>query len=134
MTKQRDLYGVDAKEWLRRWDEDGHVWSIEMGGLGPGYEQAIQVTAVEIVRDMLASDPKVDEWDDADKWRATVDGISDRVMPKLSDLGLSGAQWGAAVSLAAHIYRRGPATAFADEDVADRRIQVRRDFPNIATA
>lgn len=34
-------YGKDAQEWLSRWDEGRSVWSISMGGFGPGYEQAL---------------------------------------------------------------------------------------------
>lgn len=43
----------DAREQLRQWDGGGAIWSIEIGGLGPGYEQAIQVLAIEIVRDEI---------------------------------------------------------------------------------
>ena len=31
---------VDAAEQLRRWDAGDSIWTVEMGGLGPGYEQA----------------------------------------------------------------------------------------------
>ena len=44
--------------------------------------------------------------------------------------GLSGAQWGAAMSLASSIYMRGVA-AFEDEDVKDRRIQVSKSWPKM---
>src|SRR3990172_3354015 len=45
-----ELYGADAADWLKRWDEGRGVWSIEMGGLGPGYEQCIHITCAEILR------------------------------------------------------------------------------------
>src|SRR5271166_5092790 len=59
----------DAKEQLRRWDNGDSIWSIEMGGFGPGYEQALQICAIEIVRDNLGQ-PLPDEktwstWGDA---------------------------------------------------------------------
>ena len=56
MTQQEadKFYGKDAVEWLRRWDAGEGVWSIEMGGIGPGYEQCIQITAAEILRYMIA--------------------------------------------------------------------------------
>src|SRR6266403_1363829 len=63
--EELEFYGADAAEWLRRWDEGRSVWSIEMGGMGPGYEQAIQVVAAEVVRHLL--DKKYDLSDDA-KW------------------------------------------------------------------
>jgi len=40
-----DTYGADAADWLKRWDDGGTCWSIEMGGFGPGYEQCIHITA-----------------------------------------------------------------------------------------
>jgi hypothetical protein len=56
------LFGADAAEWLRRWDEGRSVWSIEMGGLGPGYEQCIHVTAAEILRYMLHEQVDTSAW------------------------------------------------------------------------
>lgn len=47
------VYATDAGEQLRRWDSGDPIWTIEMGGMGPGYEQAIQVLAIEIVRDEI---------------------------------------------------------------------------------
>src|SRR5258708_1760951 len=35
---------------LTAWDSGDTIWSVELGGLGPGYEQAIQIAAVEIAR------------------------------------------------------------------------------------
>ena len=123
-----ELYGETAQEWLRRWDEDGHIWSIEMGGLGPGYEQAIQVLAVEIVRDSLGkpfpkAGEKIGDWGDA-----TVARI-DYKKPDGSYAmgGYSGAQVGAAKNLAWHVLNSGPAKAF--EPVRDRLIQVSKRFP-----
>src|SRR5690349_6978437 len=43
---KEESYGKDAAVWVARFDEGRSVWSIEMGGLGPGYEQALQITAV----------------------------------------------------------------------------------------
>ena len=50
-----DFFGAapTAQEQLKRWDEGRSIWTISMGGLGPSYEQAIQVLAIEIVRDQL---------------------------------------------------------------------------------
>ncbi len=35
-----NIYPENAKEAVEIWDKGGTLWSIEMGGLGPGYEQA----------------------------------------------------------------------------------------------
>lgn len=39
-----------AAQLLAAWDEGDSIHSLEMGGLGPGYEQAIQILAVEFTR------------------------------------------------------------------------------------
>jgi len=122
------LYGADATEWLNRWDGGQSVWSIEMGGLGPGYEQCIQITAAEILRWYLANKPDLSQ---EDKWKEIRDEMDTAVSPTVRPLGLSGAQWGAAVNIATMIYRHGPRVVMTDERVKDRRIQVERAFPNL---
>lgn len=114
------FYGADAAEWLRRWDAGQSVWSIEMGGLGPGYEQCIHVTCAEILRYWLThGDIGYEE---------TMKHIDqDETVRKLR--GISGAQAGAAYNLAGHLYKHGPAKVMADEAVKDRHIQVSRHFP-----
>ena len=39
------------RELLSQWDRGEAVWSVSMGGLGPGYDQAIQILVMEILRD-----------------------------------------------------------------------------------
>lgn len=124
-------YGRDAADWLARWDRDEGVWSIEMGGLGPGYEQAIQITAAEVLRIMLAKKFDATRWDDQSSWREDLASIEKDAHPVVDPLGLSGAQWGAAVNLASQIYRRGPRAVMNDERVNDRRIQVSRRLPSL---
>lgn len=134
MTQEEatEFYGADAKEWLRRWDEGRSVWSVEMGGLGPGYEQALQITATRIVRYLIDNDIQPDAFEAAN-WKATRDAIDGGV--DVSDLGLSGAQWGAAMNIALNIYRRGPVACMTDEKLEDdRKIQISRTFPTEATA
>lgn len=127
-------YGANAADWLKRWDEGRSVWSIEMGGLGPGYEQCIHVTAAEIIRHML--DAKYDPalWADKDVWTRDRDAIKKYGFANetVKALGLSGAQWGAAMNLAANIYRDGPRKVMNDPRVKDRHIQVSKRFPSIA--
>lgn len=50
-----------AHEWLEVWDSGEPVASVEMGGLGEHYEQAIQVTAAEALRELLHLDPESGE-------------------------------------------------------------------------
>lgn len=126
-----ELYEATAAEWLQRWDRGESVWSVEMGGLGPGYEQCIQITAAEILRHMIAGGYDASRWDTSEAWRSDLEKIEGGVLESgaISKLGLSGAQWGAAVNLAANLYQRGPRVALSDGRVKDRHIQVRRDFP-----
>jgi hypothetical protein len=124
-------YGADAAEYVRRWDEQGRVWSIEMGGLGPGYEQALQLAMVEVLRHLVATKPDSSVWAvSSDAWRAQIDSMHEPMMPILDPLGLSGAQWGAACALAGKIYADGP-IAVLKAAKPDRKIQVSRRFPTL---
>lgn len=126
-----DCYGADAADWLKRWDDGGSVWSIEMGGLGPGYEQCIQITTAEILRHLLERQYDVAKWDDSESWERDNKEIKTAgfANARISALGLSGAQWGAAMNLAIQFYRRGPRAVMTDELVKARHIQVQRTFP-----
>lgn len=118
-----DLIALDAREQLRRWDEGRSIWSIEMGGLGPGYEQAIQVLAIEIVRDNIDK-PLPAETAYQDKWGdATVTRIDKACF------GFSGAQVGAAKFLAYKWMSEGPANIQEVPELKDRHIQVSKLWP-----
>jgi hypothetical protein len=124
-------YGTDAADWLARWDSGRSVWSVEMGGFGPGYEQAIQITAVEVIRILLTEKFDTTRWSDSEAWEADRKTIEDSAFknPTVDKLGLSGAQWGASISVATAIYRRGPRAALTDPAIKDRLIQVSKSFP-----
>lgn len=126
-----EMYGYDAADWLKRWDEGKTVWTIEMGGLGPGYEQCIHITAAEILRHLLDKKYDAEKWEDSNTWKRDRDVIEDYGLKneRIKKLGLSGAQWGAALNVAAMIYRRGPTVVMSDERVRDRHIQVSNIFP-----
>ncbi len=131
-----ELYGASPADWLERWDAGHSVWSIEMGGLGPGYEQCIQITAAEILRHMIAEGYDWRQWENKDTWRRVRDKIEEYGFANetIKQLGLSGAQWGGACNLAACIFRMGPRGVMNDERVKDRKIQVQRTFPQAAAA
>lgn len=79
-----------VNELLKAWDQGQSIWSIELGGLGPGYEQAIQVTAVEVARELRKlkrTRSKREDWEAAKKIRDEVIHRIDRTVG-----GLSGAQ------------------------------------------
>ena len=122
----------DAREQLRRWDAGETIWSIEMGGFGPGYEQAIQTLAIEIVRDEIDK-PLPQGKEERHPW---ADATVSRVDAKLPDGsyamgGFSGAQVGAAKQLAWKWLTDGPAALHAMPEVKDRHIQVSSFWPRV---
>jgi hypothetical protein len=125
------MYGADARDWLTRWDEGRIVWTIQMGGLGPSYEQCIHITCAEILRYWFASDTKVEDFETDEQCKA----ISERTREAsfknatIDKLGLSGAQYGAAQNIASFLFRRGPRFVMNDPMVKSRHIQVQRNFP-----
>lgn len=70
-------------------------------------------------------------WDDREAWERDREEIETAgfANARIRAIGLSGAQWGAALSLALQFYRRGPRAVMTDERVKDRHIQVQRTFP-----
>lgn len=109
---------------LARWDAGDTIWSIECGGLGPGYEQALQILAVELMRDNKDA-PLPDAQSFPDWGNATVSRI-DR-----GCLGFSGAQVGAAKQIAYRFLRFGPAAALANCP-PDRKILVSNCWPKVS--
>ena len=132
--RETQMYGADAADWLARWDAGKGVWSIEMGGLGPGYEQAIQITAAEVLRHLLEAKYDPSLWQDKDVWARDREQIEKAVFAneRIKAMGLSGAQWGGAVSLATKLYMDGPRKIMNEPSIKDRHIQVNRTFPGMA--
>jgi hypothetical protein len=97
----------ECEDLLARWDAGESVWSVEMGGVGPGYEQAIQNTAFEVLRALVAGKYDAARWSDRDAWGEDRDAIEAAVFPLVQGEGLSGAQWGAALNIATVFYRQG---------------------------
>lgn len=107
-------YGKDAADLLARWDAGQGVWSISMGGFGPGYEQSLQIAAFEVLRHLL-NGGKIE--------------AAENILPSIEYLGLSGTQWGAARGLAMAFHERGPRKVHEDY-ASDRHIQVSAYFPS----
>jgi hypothetical protein len=83
---------------LATWDSGSSIWTIELGGMGPGYEQAIQVSAVEFAR--AGKDMHRTEDEKADY--AKFGELCDAALKKFDDQigGITGAMYGAAKWLA----------------------------------
>jgi hypothetical protein len=132
-----DWRGVTNEEALAAWDKGDSIWSASMGGLGPGYEQCIQLMGFEMLRAILENPPKDwKEFDDAetglDKWRDYCKGIESKpkVAHVVKTLRVSGAQYGAAMNLATVLARNGYSEGLEKVD-KDRLIQVMRTFPTL---
>lgn len=123
-TERYDLIPETAAEALAKWDAGESVFSVEMGGLGPCYEMAIQGLAFELIRVFL--NVNWDEYADEESWKR-LEPIIDDVVHRCNDRpwgGFSGAQVGAAQNLAAIVCRQGYRMAL--RKVADRLIQVNK--------
>jgi hypothetical protein len=100
-----------------------------MGGFGPGYEQAIQITTAECLRHLLAQNyaPTDDAEERKRRYKTMYDAsLQNEVIGKLR---LYGAQYGAAANLALLLWERGPRETINDPRFRDRRIQVSKNFP-----
>lgn len=115
-----------AKDWIQK----RNVWSVELGGLGPGYEQAIQCLLFEGMalwpKGKLVPKPKGDE---------IPQEVEDHFAYVHKDLKLhlSGAQFYAARDTAYSFMTRGYAKVMnsIQSTDKDRLIQVNREFPRL---
>lgn len=124
----------NGKDFVEMWDSGNPFTTVEMGGLGPGYEQAIQIMTVEIVRDYLGKPlPTKDDEDQTE-----YENFGDATIRKHDDAvgGISGAMAGAAKFLAYRILRDGYAATIESMRKHDenRLIVVSRWFPQAAGA
>ena len=105
---------------LAVWDSGESLFTVEMGGISPGYEQAIQVLAFALMRHGIDNGhPGMGETgDEAQRWGDEVISAHDLKW------GYSGAQVGAAKSLALMVLIRGYRAALRMPEVKDRLIQV----------
>jgi len=130
----------ECRELLAKWDGGEIVWTIEMGGLGPGYEQALQIAMIENLRFMVNYPFDFAEYDslreaDEDAADSMYEKYRDardycvHFRPGASDMGLSGAQAGAAGSLSSRMARLGPAAVLKEVEEDRRRIMISREWP-----
>ena len=121
------LFHETARDVLDAWDRGETIWTVEMGGLGPGYEQCIVITTMEAIRAFI---------DDPDQVLKAPDdaALNDRLnralwaSPVVSALGLSGAQAGAAKNLAYHALASGWRCTL-ESVPRTRLIQASKQFP-----
>ena len=121
------LHPKTLDEAIERWDAGRSLFSVEMGGLGPGYEQAIQITGIELLR---AFKDKVVDWDNEDKVKALNEEMRDFRCEIITNLRLSGAQFGAAKCICMVFMRHGWEKGI-EIAAEDRRIQISKNFPTV---
>ena len=114
---------MTIQELLAQWDRGESIWTMEMGGIGPSYEQAIQLLMIELVRDH-AGHPLPSE--------STFWIWGEHTMHRINHAcgGFSGAQVGAAKQIAFRLLRDGY-DAFLASIPQDRKILVSAHFPHL---
>lgn len=125
----KDVIPETIEAALAAWDAGDGVFSVEMGGIGPGYEMSIQGLAFELLRAFNGKVPPIDrQWSDAEVLQLNKD--MNAIASRLDGepwAGFSGAQVGAAKSLVVKILRTGSySAALRDPAFKDRLIQVCR--------
>lgn len=131
-----------AEAALKLWDAGEPVPTVEMGGIGPGYEQAIQILVFETLREALTYAPS-EGWRAVDKilegeensrreLHQEFNAAAERAI-KRTDAnvgGYSGAQVRGAKGLAWQFLTKGWEATFKEVE-EDRRILVSKKFPRV---
>ena len=127
-----DLYPETIDAALKQWDDGDVVWTIEMGGLGPGYEQAIQVGVIELcrrIKDLELPDSSEEDENGRNKLNEFLDAHLHKVCRDVETLdGLSGAQAGAIKNLAYNYYTYGWRDTLLKVD-RERRTMISNSWP-----
>jgi len=94
-----------VQEWIADLDSGKRVKSVSMGGLGKGYELAIQNCAVETLRGIAGKEVP----EELDEYKSMIRAASDEAVSKLDKAhGFSGAQVGVANNIVSVFWRQSP--------------------------
>lgn len=94
----------EISKWLSDYDNGNEVESVSMGGMGHGYECAIQDCAIETLRALPEVPPE-----DKQEFRDVIENASNHAVRVLDGVhGFSGAQVGAAKNMASVFWRQTP--------------------------
>lgn len=110
-----------AQTLLYKWDNLEPIETIEMGGLGPGYELGIQTAAIEFLREGL-NVPL--EGPEEDYYRVFWEGICVEALAKRDEAlgGITGAMYGAAKQLSWFWLHNGGPHALVE--------MIKKEYPN----
>jgi hypothetical protein len=116
---------------IAAWDNGDPVWTCEMGGMSPGYEQAIQLMGFEMLKAMIANPidwPDVSGPENREKLQKYYAMIESDVAVEaiVEKVGSSGAQHSAAMNIASVFARKGYAAGM-ETVPEDRRILVSKN-------
>lgn len=119
---------LTCKDAVKYWDAKQTIPSVEMGGIGPSYEQCIQIGTIEVVRYWL---DKLDK--DISNWKRFSEVTEKQVLHKINDNlgGLSGAQAGAIMNLSFKYLTDGWSKTLHDNK--DRMIMISKFWPKTNT-
>ena len=119
------LYPETATDALVKWDSGSPIFTVELGGLGPRYEQAIQILVFELIRDY--GNRPLREFKNGDEaWHEWGSDAIKRCDESVG--GFSDAQVGAAKSFAYQVLKYGWRHILLKAP-DDRRTQVSKYFP-----
>lgn len=134
--EKKKFYPQTIDEVLSKWDDGKSVVSIEMGGIGPSYEQAIQIIAMELIR-CIISRPEIRKLmerqevltdDHRDVLNRFMEEETHRIDREKELEGITGAMTAAGQNIAFMFTHRGPAVAIL-EAPPERRIQISKMWP-----
>jgi hypothetical protein len=123
MGKMRGDIPITWQDALAGWDSGELVFTIELGGIGPSYEQAMHIAVFETLRSIGDMDTTLH----ADTQTRIIDRAI-RDADETKDLQLSSAQAAAVRGFVHTVLNHGWQNSVLRYDT-DRRIQVRKWFP-----
>jgi hypothetical protein len=118
---------ITWQEAAKRWQEGQTVFSAELGGISPGYEQCIQILLFEILARWKGEVPPPNGEAYPGIYNDHVKAVAKELDPKL---GFSGAQVGVAKATAYQFMHYGY-RYMMEKLPTDRLIQVSKDFPQM---
>ncbi len=125
MGEKKHNYGT-LKEALAKWNDKKTVWSVEMGGLGPGYEQCIQVMIFEMCNVGIDAKLPIQHKEKAEAFEKLIEPIISKLDEQFG--GFSGAQVGAAKNVAFKFLTKGYNECLNDSAIKNRKIQVENSW------
>ena len=126
------LYPETAKEALDKFEKGEVITVVELGGLGPGYEQVIWIGIFRLIKKCHNED--VSKWVDRQskkfkkvKGEKYLDVVDDKLIESCEDLCLSGAQAGVIKHTAFQLLMYGWRSMLMKAP-KDRLIQINKDI------